>query len=110
PRPSDPRDLPGAVANTTHGEGVVRGVGYGVSIKNVGFSEGFDDYATARVRLELVGGVPAALVHTAAAEVGQGLVTVLAQIVRTELGVQRVTIAAADTGVGRAGSSAASRQ
>src|SRR5439155_1614973 len=110
PRPSDPRDLPGAVANTTHGEGVVRGVGYGIGIKNVGFSEGFDDYATARVRLELVGGEPAALVHTAAAEVGQGLVTVQAQVGRTELGVQRVTIAAADTGVGSAGSSSASRQ
>ena len=45
------RELPGGVANTTHGEGVRRGVGYGVGIKNVGFSEGFDDYSTARVRL-----------------------------------------------------------
>ncbi|MGH3122504.1 MAG: xanthine dehydrogenase family protein molybdopterin-binding subunit, partial [Streptosporangiaceae bacterium] len=46
----DLRDLPGGVANTTHGEGVVRGVGYAVAYKNVGFSEGFDDYSTARVR------------------------------------------------------------
>jgi CO/xanthine dehydrogenase Mo-binding subunit len=106
----DLRELPGGVSNTTHGEGVVRGVGYGIGIKNVAFSEGFDDYATARVRLELVGGEPAALVRTAAAEVGQGLVTVQAQIVRTELGVRRVTIATADTGVGSAGSSSASRQ
>jgi xanthine dehydrogenase D subunit len=106
----DPRELPGGVANTTRGEGVVRGVGYAVSIKNVAFSEGFDDYATARVRLEMVGGVPAALVHTAAAEVGQGLVTVQAQIARTELGVEQVTVAAADTAVGSAGSSSASRQ
>ncbi|MFC7758580.1 xanthine dehydrogenase family protein molybdopterin-binding subunit [Catellatospora bangladeshensis] len=74
------------------------------------FSEGFDDFATARVRLELVGGRPAVLVHTAAAEVGQGLVTVQAQIVRTELGVEQVTIAPADTAVGSAGSSSASRQ
>ncbi|HTJ32859.1 MAG TPA: molybdopterin cofactor-binding domain-containing protein [Dactylosporangium sp.] len=106
----DPRELPGGVANTTHGEGVRRGVGYGIGIKNVGFSEGFDDYSTARVRLEIVGGEPAAVVHTAAAEVGQGLVTVLAQIVRTELGVQRVTVATADTTIGSAGSSSASRQ
>ena len=49
----DLRELPGGVSNTTHGEGVVRGVGYGVGIKNVGFSEGFDDYSTARVRLEV---------------------------------------------------------
>ncbi|GAB3665230.1 xanthine dehydrogenase subunit D [Actinocorallia lasiicapitis] len=102
--------LPGGTANTSHGEGVVRGVGYAIGIKNVCFSEGFDDYSTARVRLENVGGRPAALVHTAAAEVGQGLVTVLAQIVRTELGVGQVTIAPSDTQVGSAGSSSASRQ
>jgi CO/xanthine dehydrogenase Mo-binding subunit len=110
PGAADPRELPGGVANTTHGEGVVRGVGYAVSIKNVGFSEGFDDFATARVRLAVVGGEPAVLVHTAAAEVGQGLVTVQAQIARTELGVERVTVATADTSVGGAGSSSASRQ
>ncbi|GAA3302051.1 molybdopterin-dependent oxidoreductase [Dactylosporangium vinaceum] len=107
---TDLRELPGGVANTTHGEGVRRGVGYGIGIKNVGFSEGFDDYSTARVRLELVGGEPAAVVHTAAAEVGQGLVTILAQIVRTELGVEQVTVATADTTIGSAGSSSASRQ
>ena len=43
--------LPGGVANTTHGEGVRRGVGYAVGFKNVGFSGGFDDYSTARVRM-----------------------------------------------------------
>ncbi|GAA2099229.1 xanthine dehydrogenase subunit D [Actinomadura alba] len=102
--------LPGGVANTTHGEGVVRGVGYGIGIKNICYSEGFDDHSTARVRLELVGGEPAVLVHTAAAEVGQGLVTLQAQIARTELGVDRVTVAPADTAVGSAGSSSASRQ
>ena len=107
---SDLRSLPGGVSNTTHGEGVVRGVGYAVSVKNVGYSEGFDDYSTARVRLELVGGEPVAQVHTAAAEVGQGLVTVLAQIVRTELGVKQVVILPADTTIGSAGSSSASRQ
>ncbi|MCD0451509.1 xanthine dehydrogenase subunit D [Actinocorallia sp. API 0066] len=110
PAPGPADLLPGGTANTTRGEGVVRGVGYGIGIKNVGFSEGFDDYSTARVRLELVGGRPAVLVHTAAAEVGQGLVTVLAQIARTELAVAQVTIAPADTSVGSAGSSSASRQ
>jgi CO/xanthine dehydrogenase Mo-binding subunit len=106
----DLRTLPGGVSNTTHGEGVVRGIGYAVGIKNVGFSEGFDDYSTARVRLELIGGEPTAQVHTAAAEVGQGLVTVMAQIARTELGVERVVILPADTSIGSAGSSSASRQ
>jgi xanthine dehydrogenase D subunit len=106
----DLRELPGGVSNTTHGEGVVRGIGYGIGIKNVGFSEGFDDYSTARVRLQAVAGEPVAIVHTAAAEVGQGLVTVQAQIARTELGVERVVIQPADTSVGSAGSSSASRQ
>ncbi|WP_031174763.1 MULTISPECIES: xanthine dehydrogenase subunit D [Streptomyces] len=107
---ADVRALPGGLSNTTHGEGVVRGVGYAVGIKNVCFSEGFDDYSTARVRLEVVGGEPVAVVHTAMAEVGQGGITVHSQIARTELGVTRVTILPADTQVGSAGSTSASRQ
>ncbi|MFJ1647266.1 xanthine dehydrogenase family protein molybdopterin-binding subunit [Streptomyces sp. NPDC088258] len=107
---ADVRALPGGLSNTTHGEGVVRGVGYAVGLKNVGFSEGFDDYSTARVRLEAINGVPVAVVHTAMAEVGQGGVTVHAQIARTELGVAQVTIHPADTRVGSAGGTSASRQ
>ncbi|WP_055714540.1 xanthine dehydrogenase family protein molybdopterin-binding subunit [Streptomyces torulosus] len=107
---ADVRELPGGLSNTTHGEGVVRGVGYAVGIKNVGFSEGFDDYSTARVRMEVVGGEPVATVHTAMAEVGQGGITVHAQIARTELGVTQVTINPANTQVGSAGSTSASRQ
>jgi CO/xanthine dehydrogenase Mo-binding subunit len=102
--------MPGGHSNTTHGEGVRRGVGYAVGYKNVGYSEGFDDYSTARVRLSVAGGEPLAEVHTAAAEVGQGLVTVQEQIARHELGVERVLVLPADTQVGSAGSSSASRQ
>jgi xanthine dehydrogenase D subunit len=106
----DLRAMPGGVSNTTHGEGVRRGVGWAVAYKNIGFSEGFDDFSTARVRLEVVGGEPTVTVHTAAAEVGQGLVTVQQQIARTELGVDRVVVAPADTAVGSGGSTSASRQ
>jgi xanthine dehydrogenase D subunit len=106
----DQRELPGGVANTTHGEGVRRGVGYAVGIKNVGFSEGFDDYSTARVRVSVDGEGPLVEVHTAAVEVGQGVQTVQAQIARTELGVERVHVLPADTAVGSAGSTSASRQ
>jgi xanthine dehydrogenase D subunit len=111
--PSDHLDLtqmPGGVSNTTHGEGVRRGVGYAVGFKNVGYSEGFDDYSTARVRLSVAGGRPRVEVHTAGAEVGQGLVMVQAQIAGTELGVQDVVVLGADTVVGSSGSSSASRQ
>jgi CO/xanthine dehydrogenase Mo-binding subunit len=102
--------LPGGVSNTTHGEGVRRGIGYAVGFKNVGYSEGFDDYSTARVRLSVAGGEPLVEVQTAAAEVGQGLVTVQEQIARHELGVERVVVLPADTRVGSSGSSSASRQ
>jgi xanthine dehydrogenase D subunit len=110
---SDPVDLtemPGGVSNTTHGEAVKRGVGYAVGFKNIGYSEGFNDYSTARVRLSVVEGRPRVEVHTASAEVGQGLVTVQAQIAGTELGVSEVVVLDADTAVGSAGSSSASRQ
>jgi CO/xanthine dehydrogenase Mo-binding subunit len=106
----DLRELPGGVSNTTHGEGVRRGVGFAVGFKNVGFSEGFDDYSTARVRLTLDEDGPLVEVHTAAAEVGQGIDTIQAQIARTELGVERVAVLRPDTRVGSAGSSSASRQ
>src|SRR5205823_14341161 len=72
--------------------------------------EGFDDYSTARVRLSVVDGRPRVEVHTAAAEVGQGVVTVQAQIAGTVLGVGDVVVLNADTAVGSAGSSSASRQ
>jgi len=106
----DQRELPGGMANTTHGEGVRRGVGYAVGIKNVGFSEGFDDYSTARVRMSSDADGPLVEVHTAAVEVGQGVQTVQAQIARTELGIERVVVVPADTAVGSAGSTSASRQ
>jgi CO/xanthine dehydrogenase Mo-binding subunit len=106
----DIRELPGGASNTTHGEGVVRGIGYAVTYKNVGFSEGFDDYSTARVRLEAVNGEPVVTVHTAAAEVGQGLITIEQQICRTELGVEQVVVHPKDTTVGSGGSTSASRQ
>ena len=108
--PLDLRAMPGGVSNTTHGEGVRRGVGWAVGYKNIAFSEGFDDYSTARVRLAVVRGEPVVTVHTAAAEVGQGLVTVEQQIARTELGVAQVVVAPADTSVGSGGSTSASRQ
>lgn len=107
---TDIRELPGGVSNTTHGEGVVRGVGYAVGIKNICFSEGYDDYSTARVRVSMVNGELAAAVHTAACEVGQGLVTIMQQIVRTELGIERVTVLPMDTTIGNGGSTSASRQ
>jgi CO/xanthine dehydrogenase Mo-binding subunit len=62
------------------------------------------------VILSVENGEPLVQVHTAAAEVGQGLVTIQAQVARDELGVEKVAVLPADTKVGSAGSSSASRQ
>ena len=107
----DAMSFPGGAGRTADRRHVRRGVGFAVGFKNLMYSEGFDDYSTAAVRLELgPDGEPFATVHCAAAEVGQGFVTLAQQIVRTELGVERVELHAADTGIGSAGSTSASRQ
>ncbi|OLD98686.1 MAG: xanthine dehydrogenase subunit D [Actinobacteria bacterium 13_1_20CM_4_69_9] len=105
--PRDPLRLPGGSGNTTRGEGVKRGVGFAVGFKNIGYSEGFDDYTAARVRLDADG---SAEIHCAAAEVGQGVAGVILQVARTELGTEDVTLAPHTTAtVGSAGSASASR-
>ena len=105
--PRDPMRLPGGSGNTSRGEGVRRGVGFAVGFKNIGYSEGFDDYTAARVRLHEDG---SAEVHCAAAEVGQGVANVILQVARTELGSNDVVLAPHTTAtVGSAGSASASR-
>src|SRR5919204_1979703 len=110
PSGDDVMSLPGGAGNLARSEDVVRGIGYAAGFKNVCYSHGFDDYATARVRLERDDRGLVARVHTAAAEVGQGIVSICAQIARTELGIERVEIEPADTTIDSAGSSSASRQ
>jgi CO/xanthine dehydrogenase Mo-binding subunit len=111
PEPEElPREairLPGGAGNTTRGEGVRRGVGFAVGYKNLCYSEGFDDYCAARVRLFESGG---AEVHCAAAEVGQGVTNVILQVARTELGTDDVLLAPHTTAsVDSSGSASASR-
>src|SRR5947208_7202623 len=93
--PRDPLRLPGGAGNTTRGEGVRRGVGFAVGFKNIAYSEGFDDYCAARVRILTDG---SAEVHCAAAEVGQGVTGVILQVARTELGIDDVRLAPGQTG------------
>ncbi len=108
--PRDPIRLPGGAGNTTRGDGVKRGVGFAVGFKNIGYSEGFDDYTAARVRLFESDGELVAEVHCAAAEVGQGVTNVILQTARTELDLENVSMAPGTTSaVGSAGSASASR-
>ena len=102
----DPMRLPGGAGLTADRSHIRRGIGWGVSIKNLMYSEGFDDFSTARCRL--VDGV----VHVkfATAEVGQGFVTLAGQIARSVLGIDDVVLDQIDTEVGSAGSTSASRQ
>ncbi|MDR7543157.1 MAG: xanthine dehydrogenase subunit D [Armatimonadota bacterium] len=110
PSRRSPLFLPGGTGNVSRGESLRRGVGFAVGYKNIAYSGGFDDSSEARVKLFLGPEGPVVEVHSAAAEVGEGIHTVLAQVARTELGVERVMIHPPDTSVGSAGSTSASRQ
>jgi CO/xanthine dehydrogenase Mo-binding subunit len=102
----DVMKLPGGAGRTAAPDDVVRGIGWGVSIKNLMYSENFDDYSTARCRL--TDGV--ATLKFATSEVGQGFVTIAGQIARSILGVDEVVLDRIDTGIGSSGSTSASRQ
>jgi CO/xanthine dehydrogenase Mo-binding subunit len=111
--PRDPIRLPGGAGNTTRGDGIRRGHGFALGFKNICYSEGFDDYCAARVRLFVdADGELIAEIHSAAAEVGQGVTNVMVQVARTELpDVADVVLAPHTTAaVASAGSSSASRQ
>ena len=108
PKPSESEllDLPGGTGRTTDKSHVKRGIGYAASIKNLMFSEGFDDFSEARCIIA-DGEV---LIKSACVEVGQGFVTLVSQIVEETLGISDVTILPVDTSIGSAGSTSASRQ
>ena len=107
PAPDDWIARPGGAGRTSEASDVRRGVGWAVGIKNLMYAEGSDDYSTAGCRLR----DGFAVITSAAAEVGQGFVTLAGQIGREVLGIDEVTLAAAETAtVGSAGSTSASRQ
>jgi CO/xanthine dehydrogenase Mo-binding subunit len=106
--PSDANelDLPGGSGITAERRHIKRGIGWGVSIKNIMYSEGFDDYSTAKCTLS-DGKV---VLKFATSEVGQGFVTLAPQIARSVLGVTDAVCDTIDTQIGSAGSTSASRQ
>jgi xanthine dehydrogenase D subunit len=112
PMPADTRGTdgmmarPGGAGRTADAQHVRRGVGIALGWKNLAFSEGFDDFSTASCSIR--GGQVS--VKSACAEVGQGFVTIAQQIARTVLGVDEVMLEPADTLIGSAGSTSASRQ
>ncbi|MBG00712.1 MAG: xanthine dehydrogenase subunit D [Acidimicrobiaceae bacterium] len=97
---------PGGTGRTTDQSHVKRGVGFAVSIKNLMFAEGFDDSSEALCSVNN----GAVSIHTACVEVGQGFVTLVHQIAENVLGISDIEVVPADTSIGSAGSTSASRQ
>jgi len=106
PAADDVLARPGGAGRTSDAVDIRRGVGFAVGFKNLMYAEGYDDFSTARC--SLADGV--ATITCAAAEVGQGFVTLVQQFARTILGVDDVHVTPADTSIGSAGSTSASRQ
>jgi CO/xanthine dehydrogenase Mo-binding subunit len=90
----------------------LRGIGVASGYKNVCYSFGFPEKCTARCELAGTGDIERAVVKIGVAEVGQGVLAVVAQVAAETLGIpyERVTVINADSSeVPEAGSCSASR-
>jgi CO/xanthine dehydrogenase Mo-binding subunit len=91
---------------------LARGIGLAAGFKNIGFSFGYKENCWARVEIFGNGTIERVVVYNAAAEVGQGNHTILAQMAAEAIGVSldRVEMITMDTlNMGNAGSASASR-
>lgn len=89
-----------------------RGIGIACGIKNLGYSFGYPERATATVELSGRGEPERAVLRIGAADVGQGAHTILCQIAAETLGLplERITLVATDSQEApNAGSASASR-
>ena len=89
-----------------------RGIGYASGAKNVGYSFGYPEQATATCELVVLDGVRAARIQLGAADVGQGTHLIMRQIAAETLSLplDAVTIIAEDSAEApNAGSASASR-
>lgn len=85
--------LPGLPASPSRPQDLQRGSALTTAAKNTCLSEGAPVNSTAMITLH--DGV--ATVHCAAAEVGQGMVTIFRQILQSTLGISQVVLAGQDT-------------
>jgi CO/xanthine dehydrogenase Mo-binding subunit len=91
---------------------LARGIGLAAGFKNIGFSFGYKDNCWARVEIHGNGSIDHVIVYNAAAEVGQGNHTILAQLAAEAIGVpfEKIEMVTMDTlNMGSAGSASASR-
>ena len=105
--------LPDVVRNGAGGTGArKRGIGIASGIKNVGYSFGYPDQATATVELRGTREIDGVVLRIGAADCGQGAHLVMRQICAATLGVpfERVALVAEDSAEApNAGSASASR-
>ncbi len=90
----------------------LRGIGFAAGFKNIGFSFGYKENCWSRVELHGTDEIERVVVYNAAAEVGQGNHTVVAQMAAEAAGVpyEKVEMISMDTlNMGDAGSASASR-
>ena len=91
---------------------IARGIGIAAGFKNIGFSFGYKENSWARVEIQGKERIDHVIVYNAAAEVGQGNHTILAQLAAEAIGVpfEFVEMITMDTlNMGNAGSASASR-
>lgn len=97
---------------TTHHSPLTTGFGFACALKNIGFSFGYQENAWAKVELHGGAEIEKVIVYHAAAEVGQGTHTALAQMAANTLGVSldKIEMRMSDTNTSAsAGSVSASR-
>jgi CO/xanthine dehydrogenase Mo-binding subunit len=102
----------GSTPRSKAGGDFLRGRGFAVGFKNVGFSFGYQENSWARVEIQGNGDIERVIVHHAGAEVGQGTHTVMAQMAAEVVGVRpdRVQVIPSDSSKqGNPGSASASR-
>jgi CO/xanthine dehydrogenase Mo-binding subunit len=111
-------DTQHATRNTQHAERLSpiayrRGIGIAVSMKNIGFSFGYQENCWARIELQGEKEIEEVAICIGSADVGQGSHTVICQMAAEALNVPlaRVCLLAADTATspGSSGSASASR-
>jgi CO/xanthine dehydrogenase Mo-binding subunit len=93
-------------------EAIRKGIGFAAGFKNIGFSFGYQENCWARVEIHGKNEIERVTLYHAAAEVGQGNHTILAQMAAEAINVpyEKVTMVTMDTlNMGNAGSASASR-
>ena len=104
--PDHPLQAPGGTGSTLMGAHTHQGEGFALGVKNHLYGEGVREYSWASLTLNRLG----ITVSSSASECGQGILTVLRQVINDSFPGVPVTLATPSTFMQYSGSSSASRQ